>query len=487
MVQNTHPNPPMSEDRRWVDPRASTACCRSCAAVALLLTALGCACAAPATGTRSSREVVIGLRRQRARRTLAFPSMTYESVTALRSARRRASARCGCGCRPRGAGALAITVYDSTVLETPGEALRHRDPRAGQGGRLRRQGRPLDRRGAGRHEAASRAWSGWACARAGRADGVGQRRRLRPGVHPQQRSAATPWACSHEAHAHGPPRARALAPRRPGVLPPDGLAQTPRAIALDAQRMRAASQAVARSMPRSAVAPTPARRRSRSTARSPCRATLAARDARAGEPVLAARRSSSVSVTVSSGLAQVAALDQHGAAIPGARSAAAAAARRPASVDAAARSAPRPRARLGSPAWRGRRAASSSAERPVPQRAARSRPPAPGRIRPALRSRRARARAPPPPPARAPCRSSPRPAPARGARCRTACSTASALRASTECTLPAPCSVQAVPNQPRHDAQVGCCKQISPKPRCTARVDATDGDDQESRRLSRGR
>jgi hypothetical protein len=87
----------------------------------LSLAPAGCA-SAPATGLHSSREVVIGYDDNRPKDVIAFPSPTYESVTRFdlpagkhHPLRLRLQAA--------GAGALAITVYDSTPLETPGEAI----------------------------------------------------------------------------------------------------------------------------------------------------------------------------------------------------------------------------------------------------------------------------------------------------------------------------------------------------------------------------
>jgi hypothetical protein len=86
-----------------------------------LLPPAGCA-SAPATAGHSSREVVIGYDDNRPKDVIAFPTSTYESVTrfdlpagAHHPLRLRLQAA--------GAGALAITVYDSTPLETPGEAI----------------------------------------------------------------------------------------------------------------------------------------------------------------------------------------------------------------------------------------------------------------------------------------------------------------------------------------------------------------------------
>ena len=87
----------------------------------LSLAPSGCA-SAPPMGSHSSREVVIGYDDNRPKDVIVFPSATYESVTRFdlpagkhHPLRLRLQAA--------GAGALAITVYDSTPLETPGEAI----------------------------------------------------------------------------------------------------------------------------------------------------------------------------------------------------------------------------------------------------------------------------------------------------------------------------------------------------------------------------
>jgi hypothetical protein len=88
------------------------------------LSAVGCAsssAAAPAGG--ASRELVMAYDDARATGTLAFPSMTYESVVrfALPDGEHqplRLRVQAG------SPGHLEISIYDSTVLETPGEVLR---------------------------------------------------------------------------------------------------------------------------------------------------------------------------------------------------------------------------------------------------------------------------------------------------------------------------------------------------------------------------
>jgi hypothetical protein len=89
---------------------------------ALLVPACGTTgAAAPAGG--ASREIVLSYDDARATGTLAFPSMTYESV--LRFAlpggeHRPLRLRLQAGAEGR----FTVTLYDTTVLETPGEALR---------------------------------------------------------------------------------------------------------------------------------------------------------------------------------------------------------------------------------------------------------------------------------------------------------------------------------------------------------------------------
>jgi hypothetical protein len=83
----------------------------------------GCATTAATGPGGSSRELVLAYDDARATGTLAFPSMTYESVVRFslpegehRPLRLRLQAEA--------AGRLEVTIYDSTVLETPGEAIR---------------------------------------------------------------------------------------------------------------------------------------------------------------------------------------------------------------------------------------------------------------------------------------------------------------------------------------------------------------------------
>jgi hypothetical protein len=88
-----------------------------------LSTIAGCATSAATGASAGSRELVLAYDDARATGTLAFPSMTYESVLRFalpdgehRPLRLRLQAEA--------AGKLEITIYDSTVLETPGDALR---------------------------------------------------------------------------------------------------------------------------------------------------------------------------------------------------------------------------------------------------------------------------------------------------------------------------------------------------------------------------
>lgn len=92
----------------------------------MLTLALVAGCAGASAGPASAgaaRELVMAYDDARATGTLAFPSMTYESVVRFalpdgehRPLRLRLQAEA--------AGQLEITIYESTVLETPGEPLR---------------------------------------------------------------------------------------------------------------------------------------------------------------------------------------------------------------------------------------------------------------------------------------------------------------------------------------------------------------------------
>jgi hypothetical protein len=89
----------------------------------LALALVGCATAAPPLAGGASRELVMAYDDARASGTQAFPSTTYESVVRFalpdgehQPLRLRLQAEAP--------GRLEITIYDSTVLETPGAALR---------------------------------------------------------------------------------------------------------------------------------------------------------------------------------------------------------------------------------------------------------------------------------------------------------------------------------------------------------------------------
>src|SRR3954463_8820850 len=93
-------------------------------ALVALAALAGCA-SASATGPKAggSRELIMAYDDARATGTLAFPSMTYESVLRFelpagehQPIRLRLQAA--------GDGRLEIAIYDSTLLETPGEVLR---------------------------------------------------------------------------------------------------------------------------------------------------------------------------------------------------------------------------------------------------------------------------------------------------------------------------------------------------------------------------
>ena len=83
----------------------------------------GCASTEAPSGPRSARELVIAYDDARATGTMAFPNPTYESVVRFQlpdgehqplRLRFRAGA----------AGRLEITIYDSTIFDTPGTAIR---------------------------------------------------------------------------------------------------------------------------------------------------------------------------------------------------------------------------------------------------------------------------------------------------------------------------------------------------------------------------
>jgi hypothetical protein len=87
----------------------------------MIVLSVGCA-AAPPLARHSSRELVVGSDDSRPKDVIAFPSTTYETVTRFdlpegehHPLRLRLQAAAP--------GLLAITVYGSTPLETPGEAI----------------------------------------------------------------------------------------------------------------------------------------------------------------------------------------------------------------------------------------------------------------------------------------------------------------------------------------------------------------------------
>lgn len=99
---------------------ASSAAFSVVALTIVLAVGAGCGTAKVAGGNR--RELVLAYDDSRSTSTVAFPSTTYESVTRFelpagehRPLRLRLQAEA--------AGSLAITIYDSTPLETPGDAI----------------------------------------------------------------------------------------------------------------------------------------------------------------------------------------------------------------------------------------------------------------------------------------------------------------------------------------------------------------------------
>jgi hypothetical protein len=93
-----------------------------CLAAALSLAGLGCASAPPPTGPRNPREVELTYDDGHPSGTMAFPTAGYEAVVRFQlpdgehpPLRLRFQAEAP--------GQLEITIYDSTLFETPGDAL----------------------------------------------------------------------------------------------------------------------------------------------------------------------------------------------------------------------------------------------------------------------------------------------------------------------------------------------------------------------------
>jgi hypothetical protein len=85
--------------------------------------AVGCGTTAAVTTTGATREVVLAYDDSHPTGTLAFPSMTYESVLRLElpeGDHRPIRLRIQAGAEGR----FTISIYASTILETPGETLR---------------------------------------------------------------------------------------------------------------------------------------------------------------------------------------------------------------------------------------------------------------------------------------------------------------------------------------------------------------------------
>jgi hypothetical protein len=92
------------------------------AALATVLAA-GCGTTGVVATSGASRELVLSYDDARATGTLAFPTMTYESVLRFSlptGEHRPIRLRLQAGAEGR----FTVTLYDTTVLETPGEALR---------------------------------------------------------------------------------------------------------------------------------------------------------------------------------------------------------------------------------------------------------------------------------------------------------------------------------------------------------------------------
>jgi len=91
--------------------------------LALVAALAGCGTSGAVATAGASRELVLAYDDARATGTLAFPSMTYESVvrfTVPEGEHRPLRLRLQAGAE----GKLDVTIYDSTILETPGETLR---------------------------------------------------------------------------------------------------------------------------------------------------------------------------------------------------------------------------------------------------------------------------------------------------------------------------------------------------------------------------
>jgi hypothetical protein len=93
------------------------------ATLTLSVVLVGCGTAAVTTTSGASRELVLAYDDARATGTIAFPSMTYESVLRMSvpdGEHRPIRLRLQAGAE----GKLIVTIYETTLLETPGEPLR---------------------------------------------------------------------------------------------------------------------------------------------------------------------------------------------------------------------------------------------------------------------------------------------------------------------------------------------------------------------------
>jgi hypothetical protein len=89
---------------------------------ALMVTVAACASSAPPPARPSAREIVMAYDDAHSTGTVAFPNDTYESVVRfqLPDGEHKPLRLCFQAEAP---GQLEITIYDSTVLETPGDAI----------------------------------------------------------------------------------------------------------------------------------------------------------------------------------------------------------------------------------------------------------------------------------------------------------------------------------------------------------------------------
>ena len=178
------------------------------AGLAALLLAAGCATTAPVPGG-PTRELVMAYDDARASGAVAFPDRHLRERGALPAPRRRAPA-VAAALQAESPGSVEINIYGSTLLETPGEAIRtlkrelsKDDLSDGKDGRWVVEDlvdlKPLK----------GIVWVGVHRV-GGTPQHLGQQRRLGAGVRAQQRPHQPDGPPADQAHAHDPPRAGPL-------------------------------------------------------------------------------------------------------------------------------------------------------------------------------------------------------------------------------------------------------------------------------------